>query len=349
MFNDYAASLEARLLDRDYIPVQYNMWALPRPPILYVVTLCDAAHTNLEALAQRQNQLLPRFQLEKAAATHLLALNLVYTEGPTPAQRAFVDKQPVLTDQTVSQIWWMADGLENRLSPGKGQPEKLGDLRELCTAAFGPAPPPLERKVLSPAWYRPRDHRMTIFLIMVNAMFYLVELGAGDVTTFIRAFGNQPQAIFNGHQYFRLLTSVFFHLSPGHLACNSLALYIFGSLLEDVLSRGQFLALYLTSGVVGSLFSALFTRGLSAGASGAIFGVMGGLLAFTLVSKKKLSGFDSLTFLVFALGFFLSGAIIGGVDQFAHLGGFLTGFLIMLVQARQGFLRHSGPPKKPGE
>jgi len=135
--------------------------------------------------------------------------------------------------------------------------------------------------------------------------------------------------------YWQLLSSAFTHVELWHLAVNMLALYFLGPQLEMVLGRARFLALYVLSGLAGSVlvYWAADPQGTTVGASGAIFGLMGALL----VIAHKVGG--NVQQLLMWLG--LNAVItftVPNVSWQGHLGGFLGGALIaaMLVYAPRG-------------
>ncbi|UYM07407.1 rhomboid family intramembrane serine protease [Solicola gregarius] len=124
--------------------------------------------------------------------------------------------------------------------------------------------------------------------------------------------------------WWRIVTSGFLHFGFIHIMFNMYALYLFGPMLERMLGYVRFIAMYMTSLVAGSLFVYLFAdpRTLTAGASGAIFGLLG----CTLVLFLK-HGYDVRVLLgLLAINAFITFAF-GGISWQAHLGGFVAGVL----------------------
>jgi MYXO-CTERM domain-containing protein len=147
-------------------------------------------------------------------------------------------------------------------------------------------------------------------------------------------------AIAESGQWWRLLTVMVLHAGIIHFLFNSYALYAFGPALELTLGPGRFLALYVGSGFVGAAASfGLHHTPLSVGASGAIFGLLGALVAFFW--RRRRSGgqvqFQNLL-LVMALNLFLTFRL-ASIDNLAHIGGLLTGLgtmaLLDALPARQ--------------
>ncbi len=178
------------------------------------------------------------------------------------------------------------------------------------------------------------------------AVFIMVELSGGSTrrATLILFGANYAPAIAMG-EYWRLLTACFLHIGLPHLLFNTFALLSFGRLAEAVYGHSRFLAIYLVSGVVGSLLSYLFNRGLSAGASGAIFGVATALAIFHFRNHGafKLLGGSGLGGIVFVL---IANAAFGlsqpGIDNWGHAGGALGGAILAMWLTPRAVLMRDG-------
>lgn len=141
-------------------------------------------------------------------------------------------------------------------------------------------------------------------------------------------------------QWWRLVSSMFLHGGALHILFNMVALVQIGGLVERLFGSSRFIALYLLAGVCGSLASLWWTHGMgnSVGASGAIFGLMGGLLAFlrnphsgvpaTVVKDLRGSATGFILFNIFA------GFVYPHTDNAAHIGGLVGGYLAGLLLAR---------------
>jgi rhomboid protease GluP len=178
----------------------------------------------------------------------------------------------------------------------------------------------------------------TSLFIAANVLMFVIEF----VTGASRAIGFEgngrrmfdlgamyPPAIAINHQYWRLFTAMFLHFGLLHLALNMYGLYLFGTLVEQGLGTRRFIAIYLLSGLLASAASFAFGKPveLSAGASGAIFGVLGAWVAYNYrrrsmgYHRANLQGAYMLILINLVLGF--SGLL--PVDNFAHLGGLISG------------------------
>lgn len=169
---------------------------------------------------------------------------------------------------------------------------------------------------------------ITYIIILINVILYVLGTLTGKQFELISLFGVSGDLV-RGGAYYRLLTSMFLHGSIFHLFFNCYALYIIGSQLEGFLGKIKYLVVYLLSGIAGALFSCAFNHGgLSIGASGAIFGLMGALVYFGYHYRVYLGNVvktQIIPLIVFnlALGFMVS-----GIDNFAHIGGLIGGCLV---------------------
>jgi rhomboid protease GluP len=150
----------------------------------------------------------------------------------------------------------------------------------------------------------------------------------------------QPGQVLNGGalipalvaqgEVWRLLSSMFLHSGIAHLGLNMLSLYFLGAFVEQAFGRGRFLALYLLSGISGGL-AYLYFGGFNVpavGASGAIFGLLGGVLGYAL-RRRTFSWQNPLIrqlLILLALNLYL-GFSISNVSNTAHLGGLAGGFI----------------------
>jgi rhomboid protease GluP len=155
----------------------------------------------------------------------------------------------------------------------------------------------------------------------------------------LQAWGTNFGPLTTNGQWWRLVTSMFLHFGVFHLALNMWALYVGGRLAERLFGSQAFALLYFAAGLAGGLGSLIWNPAVnSAGASGAIFGVYGAMLAFflrkhsaipaSIISQQRWSG---VVFIGFNL---MNGFSHAGIDNADHVGGLAVGFLLGLVLAR---------------
>ena len=142
-------------------------------------------------------------------------------------------------------------------------------------------------------------------------------------------------------EWWRPITAAFLHIGPVHLAMNMLALLLFGSELERQLGRSRFLGVYLVSALGGAAAIQLFGNpgGYVAGASTAIYGLLGALGVLMLASRQNVRGLLTLL----AINVFIS--FLPGVSLLGHLGGLVAGALaagVLVATRRQERLQLPG-------
>jgi len=156
-----------------------------------------------------------------------------------------------------------------------------------------------------------------------------MTIAGGSTNVFVlQSFGAKVNVLIASGQYWRLFTPMFLHIGIVHLFFNSYALYTYGTLVERLFGKVKFLIIYLASGLFGTVFSYMFSHPISAGASGAIFGLFGALLYFRKARRgifKRLLGAN----LIIVIGFnLIYGFTRSGIDNWGHIGGLVGGFLI---------------------
>lgn len=143
-----------------------------------------------------------------------------------------------------------------------------------------------------------------------------------------------PSVIYD-HEYYRLITSVFIHSGFQHLLNNMILLCFIGSYVEEYIGRGKFAFLYFTTGILAGAVSMSYNilnekMILSIGASGAIFGIVGALTCFIVVSRRMIRDITAPRLLIFIFLSIFSGLHEQGIDNMAHIGGLLSGILLAI-------------------
>ncbi len=175
---------------------------------------------------------------------------------------------------------------------------------------------------------------VSIILTIVNAVVFLCCMIAGD--KMYSDYGLIASKVLMGRQVYRLLTAMFMHVDIRHIFSNMLILCCCGYLIEAEFGHIRYLLIYLLSGLLGNVVSVLadlFTNPnvISVGASGAIFGLDGLLLAIALFKKEKP---ETVTFErvgAMILLSLLSGFTGTNINNPAHIGGVLSGFVLGIL------------------
>lgn len=180
-------------------------------------------------------------------------------------------------------------------------------------------------------------------LVAVNMLVFLLfeVLGSNLDTMFMLEHG----AMFTPYllvqtEWYRLFTSMFLHFGIRHLLNNMLLLYVLGDYLEKYLGRVKFLLLYVIAGVGTNIVSGIVCLWqndvvVSAGASGAVFGILGGLLWVILRNKGRVENLTIKKMTVMAVLSLYYGFVSEGVDNVAHVTGLILGFVLAMLFYRK--------------
>lgn len=190
---------------------------------------------------------------------------------------------------------------------------------------FAPQPAPLRLPT-----YRPRVTYVMMGILVVVFVIETLAGGSDNPQTLIQLGANFAPLVTTG-DYWRIFTANFLHIGVLHLFFNLYALYIVGTEVEMFYGPVRFLVIYLISALSGAIASYAFTYGLSAGASTAIMGLIGTLVAF-FVRNRAVFGDMSRTRLTNLLVIIVINVVYGlsvsAIDNFGHLGGFVGGVIL---------------------
>lgn len=172
---------------------------------------------------------------------------------------------------------------------------------------------------------------ISIGLVCINVIVYIFNrllndllIAAGNLNVF-DMLGNQ--------EYGRILWAMFLHADLNHLFNNMVILLFMGAMLEKETGHGAFLLIYMLSGICGNICSLVYklnvdTMSISIGASGAVFGMDGLLLALVLLSGRKIVSVTPARVVIMILLSVYNGFVGYNIDNAAHIGGLFAGFIL---------------------
>ncbi len=179
-------------------------------------------------------------------------------------------------------------------------------------------------------------------LVAINVIIYMVCLFTGG-ELYSRGSLNAYGVLIK-HEYGRVLWAMFLHSGATHLFSNMLILFFMGAMIEKEVGHICYLLLYFLSGIGGNLLSLLIKvinsdMSSSVGASGAVFGLDGVLLTMVLLSGRKMQDVTPVRVLAMIALSLYSGFSGSNIDNAAHVGGLITGFLggcvVCILQRRR--------------
>jgi len=169
---------------------------------------------------------------------------------------------------------------------------------------------------------------ITYALIFLCVLMFVVSSGGYTVDLLIKWGANYGPLIKNG-QIYRIVSSMFLHIGTIHLFLNMYSLYVVGPRVEDFFGKWKYLLIYFLSGISGSLLSVgLNDNVVSAGASGAIFGLFGALLYFGHTYRGYIGSMIKSQIVPVVLYNLIMGFFISGIDMAGHVGGLIGGLLV---------------------
>ncbi|MCI9077922.1 MAG: rhomboid family intramembrane serine protease [Lachnospiraceae bacterium] len=180
--------------------------------------------------------------------------------------------------------------------------------------------------------------RANLAIVIINVIMFILSdfiTPASNGLSLLDKGALSWDSVIYGHEYYRIFTCMFLHADPGHIFNNMLVLLFIGSYVEQYTGRIKYLIIYFSSGIIAGCASMVYNMlrydyTQSVGASGAVFGLMGSLLCIILVSQHyKELGLRRVLFMI--LLSLYGGFTSQGVDNAAHIGGFIGGFLTTLL------------------
>lgn len=183
----------------------------------------------------------------------------------------------------------------------------------------------------------------TVALIVVNVAVFMIMTMFGDTedAVFMLQHGAMYEPfVIQQHEYYRIITCLFLHFGIEHLLNNMVMLGALGWNLELEIGKVRFLVIYFVSGIAGNILSLFYdlsteNTAVSAGASGAIFGLMGALLYVVILNRGRLGRLSGRGMLIMVALSLYFGFASSGVDNFAHIGGLVSGFILAVILYRK--------------
>jgi len=351
MFGEFSKALYARLLSIEYRLVYgdadlfqgANFWAVQKLELSTFVNLniCNGAIKGWSDVLALDARTRPQAEalLDRVGQVANIYV-IVGGDRPSFEGAKEYDGSPCFS------VFWHLDLFTGQISTPKGQPAKMFGINELVFAAWGEMGKvdavedsftSVERNAIR---FAPKPKYRYAFLTFGIMLINAVVLGLmyldgfpNDFLVPMRFGAIVPELVHYRGEWYRLFTAMFVHFGLAHFAANSFGLLIFGTRVERYFGRICFVAIYLIAGLVGSLASLYLSQAYAAGASGAIYGLVGALFAYTRIHKRTIENLNwYVMFLYIGIGLAM-GFATPGIDNFAHLGGLVGGIVVGGVYA----------------
>lgn len=181
-----------------------------------------------------------------------------------------------------------------------------------------------------------RSALITIALIVLNIVVFIISSTIAGSWYYDGAM--YTKGVVMDGEFYRVFTAIFLHANISHLFNNMIMLGLVGAIIENYTGHGLYLFLYMLSGIFGNLLSMSYEikndlDWVSVGASGAVMGIVGFLAVWIVINRKELVKDRSMLIrLLFLLVFVIDSCFFqNGANTIAHLGGFVTGFVLGVI------------------
>ena len=320
-------------------------------------SLCLLQVMDLTRINDEVSLFLQKQELDRASSLNPLYSSIwvvFLTIGNTSPN---MDRAEGYFGQSPYAVYWHIDVAAKDILVHMDQPDNVMNLRDAIRAAFleegyaeeeasadgtmaGPS-------VTEPSTNPSSDHFpvpssapvCTFILVAANIIVMILMYMAGYATMPLAVaarFGAiVPHLILESGEYYRLVTAMFVHFGWMHLFFNVAGILIFGTRIERYYGRVAFLSIYFISGLSASVASLILTRGFSAGASGAVYGLLGAAFVYTKL-KNPMDLINKHVVLVYIIMGISVGFTMANIDNFGHLGGLIAGLLIGFVAIKLG-------------
>ena len=177
--------------------------------------------------------------------------------------------------------------------------------------------------------------------IAVMLLMYFQGYATMPIVVAARFGAIVPYLIWEAGEYYRLFTAMFVHFGWTHLFFNIAGILIFGTRIERYYNRLAYLVIYFISGLAASVASLILTRGVSAGASGAVYGLLGAAFVYTRYTKRPMDMINNHILMVYIIMGLAMGFVVPGIDYYGHIGGLIAGIFVGFI-----FVRLKGENRK---
>jgi len=351
MFVGFTKKLYEGLVEKDFVRIanvsdreltketEYLSLIKQSSSVIYIINIINGKNMDLELYKRYLTYYKENIVsgIEKLNIKYIVMLNLVVL--PKVSQE-FLDcflSQKEFEGEEVYIPMWLVD-LEEKRCFSNGA-EELIQMKDLIYEALAAEEvledvdlDKLSREVINRTAIKPKSKNVyiTYFLMLLNSGIFIAMLVLGKnllLSQKLLLFGaNSREYIIEENQYWRLLSAVFLHVNFTHLLSNEISLYFFGTRVEKYMGKLKFIIIYLVSGIFGNILSMLFNSGISAGASGAIYGLIGAVTALAQQKEKKVDNLSAYIAFSILISGLTVGFMIPGIDVYAHIGGLLMGY-----------------------
>ena len=314
----FLENFKTLLLQQDFEAITPTCYFRVENPVLYAI--CLQNDVPQKQIIENLYQNLDQFYCQR------LICIFISTENDMP---------PLLYEHTHNDTYffvtWHYNIETNTLTTAPDAPSKILGIEKMLKKAVNGD--------ISPAYTPPEIQKhqkplVTYAIFGICAVLMLYAILSGEKELLLDTFCTSDISVFVDKEYYRLLTAMFFHTGFMHIAANSIYLFYFGTRAELLLGHWRYLLFYILCGLCGSVASVCLSGYPAVGASGAIFGILGGMLVAVKKYGSAHTGMNYATLLLLATSALLMGFLDIGIDNYAHLGGFFCGVFLFFAMTK---------------
>ncbi len=307
-------------------PDSSNVYGRTEGDTVYVVVIGSSHGLRAETLQQFNDKIV--LDIAQNTGMRVELLNILFTPDGL-----FDDMVRDIVDK-VKNVWLFTDDY-GKLYVFENQPEDFDGLYNL-----------IDKNIIAEhEKYITRIKQLfgvvTPVIVIVNVVLYIIScMNMDDMgwSFILENLADNAYAVIHEHQYYRLFTSMFVHFSITHIMSNMIILVALGARIENLIGKMGMLVSYILTGLVSSVASLINNMEdytiYSAGASGAIFGLMGIMIMFAIFNKGRINDMSLWNLVVLSVLTILNGYVSGvNIDNAAHIGGLAAGLIIGVMMA----------------
>lgn len=317
-------------------PDSNNVYGRADGDTVYVVVIGSDRNLDAESLKRFNDKILLDVSMHSHVSVRLLNI-LVTPDG------VFSDTTMNIVE-SLDGVWLFTEDC-GKLYVFENQPEDFDDLYELIDKQTK-ADNDKSMRTLAGMF-----GIITPVLVALNIIVYAADKYASGITggaDLCYRLAINVEAIHSEGQYYRFFTSIFTHFGLEHLFGNMVVLIALGARIEGIAGRVNYFIIYITTGLVGSVLSYADcyyndTYDYAAGASGAIFGLLGVLVVIAVANKGRVRDLSLTNMLILLILTVVNGFLSEGIDNVAHVGGFAAGLIagVLLMLTNQKVVNRS--------
>jgi len=328
------------------LPCKFSLWGRLAGSMAYYYIIYDTATLdipNFDVLKNQIDSALFRIS-DRNNIRHTVIINIFAGSLDDIVRdiERMINSPGEFALQSKYDIYYGVDITKSQILRNTAQPSDMdGCLEKIKKALVADDETEEDKKMFHVEHFyaKPRVKYPILFYIILGInllLFGMMEVfgSSTDIETLLRFGAASYHFIFTFGEYHRLVTPIFLHIGVMHLIFNTTSLILFASRAERYFGHVRFAIIYMASGIVGNIAMVLTNEfSVGAGASGAIFGIMGALLAFTKIRKKNVENFNATVLVMMIIVGTLTGfaggfAGMANVANSAHIGGLAAGLLL---------------------